>query len=111
MAWALKNTITEVKHSRSCWVYDEEPDLILNHARQTALPEKPLKTIRTPTLLNDIDATDRLYRNYRWYGENDGEIEISWIQSFFFNKKKLTILSIMRALRRADFDLHWRRVW
>jgi hypothetical protein len=44
----------------------------------------------------------RLYRNYRWYGENDDEIEISWIQSFF--DEKLTIY-FHKALRRAgSFD-------
>jgi hypothetical protein len=38
----------------------KNPDLILNHARQTALPEKTVKDYigRTPTLLNDIDATE-----------------------------------------------------
>jgi hypothetical protein len=38
----------------------KNPDLILNHARQTALPEKTVKDYigRTLTLLNDIDATE-----------------------------------------------------
>jgi hypothetical protein len=42
----------------------KNPDLILNHARQTALPEKTVKDRRND-LPNDIDATEDFIGNYR----------------------------------------------
>jgi hypothetical protein len=87
MEWGLKTPLPEVKHRRSCWVYDEEPRPH-NNARQT-LYRKPLKTTWTTPYLT-ILTHHRLYRDYRRYGENDGEIEtLEYSHSSF---KKFTIL-------------------